>query len=180
MSIINKTFELHVGHRLPNHDGHCARLHGHTYKVEVMLGGMVNTDESSPKFGMVIDFGDVKEAWKAVHNEMDHHMILWDKDPIVYDLKVARSVTTNVDIDELGDIWTEYLKENGIVLVPSAPTAEYFAETLFSNLFPHFLPLGAVLLGVRVWETPTSWAMADGQSYDVSVIMPDAEEALPN
>jgi len=44
-----------AAHYLPNYDGPCANLHGHTFKVEVWLEGEVN-----PETGMVIDFKDIK------------------------------------------------------------------------------------------------------------------------
>jgi 6-pyruvoyltetrahydropterin/6-carboxytetrahydropterin synthase len=164
MTDISKSFELSMAHRLPNHDGHCRRLHGHTYKVDLMIGGGMNIEEGSPKQGMVIDFNDVKALWADVHEDLDHHTLFWREDPMLRDLKIAVSVKENIDIDELGDVWTAYLEEG------APPTAEYIASTLFNNLFPHMLPLGGVLRAVRVWETSTSWALCDGTELEVSKV----------
>ena len=52
-----------AAHRLPNvPTGHkCARLHGHSYRVEVHVAG----DRSTPSSGWVMDFADIKAAWQA-------------------------------------------------------------------------------------------------------------------
>ena len=69
---ISKTFRIEAAHRLPNvPDGHkCARLHGHSFRVEVHLDGPVRAHE-----GWVMDFGDLKAAWRPLHEELDHHYL---------------------------------------------------------------------------------------------------------
>lgn len=71
---ICKSFTFDAAHQLPNHDGKCANLHGHTYRVEVEFAGRVI--EEGPKQGMVVDFGDVKRVWKE-HLEplLDHRYL---------------------------------------------------------------------------------------------------------
>lgn len=72
MYTICKEFRFEAAHRLPSHDGQCARPHGHSYKVEVMMmSPTVNV--AGPKEGMVIDFSDLKAIWTA-HLEplLDH------------------------------------------------------------------------------------------------------------
>ena len=54
-------------HFLPNYDGICANIHGHTYTVEVVFEGPV--DEKS---GFVIDFHDLKRRLKHVIGRLDH------------------------------------------------------------------------------------------------------------
>lgn len=49
---------------LPGHD-RCAGLHGHTYKVEVMVTG-------EAKGGVVADFRDVKRSLRAAIAPYDH------------------------------------------------------------------------------------------------------------
>jgi len=61
------TLEFDAAHRLPNYDGKCARVHGHTYDVEVVLEGPV--DEGS---GFLMDFYDLKQILKSVLEELDH------------------------------------------------------------------------------------------------------------
>lgn len=61
-----------AAHRLPNvPPGHkCARLHGHSYQVEVRVQGPV--DEAS---GMVVDFADIKTAFKPLRAQLDHYYL---------------------------------------------------------------------------------------------------------
>ena len=52
-------------HYLPGH-GKCGRVHGHTYKIEVVVEGEVREN------GMVIDFYDLKKGIKETLQEYDH------------------------------------------------------------------------------------------------------------
>ncbi|HOT06231.1 MAG: Dihydroneopterin monophosphate aldolase [Methanosaeta sp. PtaB.Bin039] len=58
--------EFDAAHRLPGYPGKCARVHGHTYRVEAVLDGPVGED------GFVMDFFLVKEMLAAAVSEMDH------------------------------------------------------------------------------------------------------------
>lgn len=71
---ISKTFAFDAAHQLPHHDGKCARLHGHTYSVTLVLDGPVQTE--GPKRGMVFDYGDIKAAFKPLlDGYLDHHYL---------------------------------------------------------------------------------------------------------
>ncbi|MFD3938198.1 6-pyruvoyl tetrahydropterin synthase family protein [Streptomyces sp. NPDC058611] len=67
---IGKTFDFEAGHRLPSlPPGHkCARQHGHSYQVEVIL-----TAASLEAPGFVTDFGDLAAFKKFLDAELDHH-----------------------------------------------------------------------------------------------------------
>lgn len=69
---IFKEFGFEAAHRLPNVPaGHkCARLHGHSFRVEVHVRGPV--DE---RMGWVMDFADVKAAVKPVIDQLDHYYL---------------------------------------------------------------------------------------------------------
>lgn len=59
-------FFLDSAHRVPTVPK-CARLHGHTYEVEVRLEGEPGAD------GMIVEFGAFKErAWTEVLERYDH------------------------------------------------------------------------------------------------------------
>lgn len=72
---VTRIFTLDAAHQLPDYPGPCARLHGHTYRLEVTVGG--NPDLS----GMVIDFADLKKL--VATNVLDHfdHTFLNDLIP---------------------------------------------------------------------------------------------------
>jgi 6-pyruvoyltetrahydropterin/6-carboxytetrahydropterin synthase len=65
-------FRFEAAHRLPNvPPGHkCARLHGHSFRVELAIEGPVN-----PKTGWFMDFGDLYRIWEPVHDTLDHHYL---------------------------------------------------------------------------------------------------------
>ena len=69
---IFKTFTLESAHRLPNvPPGHkCARLHGHSFRVEIHVSGPVD-----PHLGWVMDFADVKAAFEPLFQQLDHHYL---------------------------------------------------------------------------------------------------------
>lgn len=67
-----REFAFEAAHRLPHvHEGHkCARLHGHSFRVEVRVEGEVN-----PTTGMVIDFADIRAAFQPLHDRLDHYYL---------------------------------------------------------------------------------------------------------
>lgn len=69
---IFREFTFEAAHRLPFvPEGHkCARLHGHSYRVEVKVSGEVNVDT-----GWVIDFADISAAFKPLHAVLDHNYL---------------------------------------------------------------------------------------------------------
>lgn len=70
---IRKEFRFEAAHQLPFHDGKCARLHGHSWKLTVELEGEVLVLDG-PKRGMLADFGEVKSAVQPfVDAYLDHH-----------------------------------------------------------------------------------------------------------
>jgi len=60
MLAIGKIFTFHAAHMLPNHTEECNNLHGHTYKLEIVISGLVCQNENSSSYGMIIDFSDLK------------------------------------------------------------------------------------------------------------------------
>ncbi len=59
-----------AAHNLRNFRGKCENLHGHNWKVEVVLRGR-GLDES----GVLIDFGEVKRVTRDLLLELDHHYL---------------------------------------------------------------------------------------------------------
>jgi 6-pyruvoyltetrahydropterin/6-carboxytetrahydropterin synthase len=64
-----KEFRFEAAHRLPNvPEGHkCGRLHGHSFRVELHVSGPID-----PSTGWVIDFADIKKAFKPHLDRLDH------------------------------------------------------------------------------------------------------------
>ena len=69
---IFKEFTFEAAHRLPNVPaGHkCARLHGHSFRVELGVDGPVDAE-----MGWVMDFGDIKAAFQPLLNQLDHYYL---------------------------------------------------------------------------------------------------------
>jgi 6-pyruvoyltetrahydropterin/6-carboxytetrahydropterin synthase len=68
------TFEAH--HKLPYHNGKCARDHGHSYILEVSVEGDILPDDGAPSSGMVMDFADINTVVKPlIADRYDHHSI---------------------------------------------------------------------------------------------------------
>jgi 6-pyruvoyltetrahydropterin/6-carboxytetrahydropterin synthase len=69
---IYKDFSVEAAHRLPNvPEGHkCARLHGHSFQVRIVVSG--HPGESS---GWVMDFSDIKKVFKPTFERLDHHYL---------------------------------------------------------------------------------------------------------
>ena len=67
-----REFSFEAAHRLPNvPEGHkCARLHGHSFHVTVHVTGPIG--ETS---GWVIDFADIKAAFKPIYDALDHRYL---------------------------------------------------------------------------------------------------------
>lgn len=69
---IYKEFSIEAAHRLPNvPESHkCARLHGHSFHIEVHVAGPVD-----PHLGWVMDFADIKQAFKPIEDLLDHNYL---------------------------------------------------------------------------------------------------------
>ncbi len=65
---ISKSFTFDAAHSLPMvpEDHKCRRLHGHTYRVELICVGSVGDD------GMLVDYDVLAKAWAPLHDLLDH------------------------------------------------------------------------------------------------------------
>lgn len=141
MSIIKitKQFSFEMAHALRNYDGLCRNIHGHSYKMDITLAGQPLHDESSPKNGMVMDFGDLK---RLVNEEIislfDHALVL-----------NAKTDAQLIDV----------LKQNyeKIVTVEFQPTTENLLNFIADKLKKR-LPETVKLCRIRLRETDTSYA----------------------
>jgi 6-pyruvoyltetrahydropterin/6-carboxytetrahydropterin synthase len=131
-----------AGHRLFGHEGRCAFLHGHNYRVDlevVPAGGTGAVDA----VGRVVDFSLIKRrmlGWLDDH--WDHAFILFADDASA--LAAVRAARP-----------TKYF------VLPWNPTAENMARYLLEVVAPRVLgDLGVVARRVALWETDEACAIA--------------------
>lgn len=136
---ITKQFSFEMAHALRNYDGLCRNIHGHSYKMDITLAGQPLHDESSPKNGMVMDFGDLKRLVnEEVISLLDHALVL--------------NAKTDAQL-------VEVLKQNyeKIVIVDFQPTTENLLNFIADKIQSR-LPNDVKLSCVRLRETDTSYA----------------------
>ena len=133
---ITKEFRFEMAHLLWNYDGLCKNIHGHSYILFVTVLGDIITDQSSPKVGMVLDFGDLKTIVKEeIVDVLDHAIAVSDKSPHVH-----------------LDTYTER-----IIPLPYQPTCENMVVD-FSTKIKARLPKHLTLHSIKLHETATSFA----------------------
>jgi len=70
---LEKDFRFEASHVLPSHDGKCKRLHGHSWRGQLICES-ATIETKGPKAGMVIDYGDMDAAIDPLlENYLDHY-----------------------------------------------------------------------------------------------------------
>lgn len=134
---VAKEFSFDMAHLLDGHDGKCQNLHGHTYKLQVIVSG--ETEDNGAKKGMVIDFADLKRVVnELIISPMDHAFI--------YDQSSERETKIAQLLQQLN---------SKTFALPMRSTAENLAQFIFQRLQEN---VGFHLHSIRLWETPTSFA----------------------
>lgn len=137
---ITKQFSFETGHALYGYDGKCKNVHGHSYKLSVTVIGQPITDNTNVKFGMVIDFGDLKKIVKEeIVNVFDHATVFNKNTPHV---ELAK---------ELKD------RGHNVLLVDYQPTSEMMVID-FSKKISKRLPEHIKLHSLKLQETDSSFA----------------------
>ncbi len=141
MSVIRltKEFRFEMAHALWNYDGLCRNLHGHSYILKVTVKGKPLTDSNNPKFGMVMDFGDLKAIVKEEILDVVDHAILLYKDAAVD--KVA-------SLPQMSE---------RLIVVDYQPTCENLLFD-FADKIKKRLPDTVELFSLRLNETANSYA----------------------
>ena len=69
---IFKAFTIEAAHRLPNvpAEHKCARLHGHSFRIELHVCGVPDAHS-----GWIMDFADLKSAFQPLFDRLDHHYL---------------------------------------------------------------------------------------------------------
>lgn len=137
---ITKQFTFETGHALYGYDGKCRNVHGHSYKLAVTVIGTPITDASHVKFGMVIDFSDLKKIVKEEIVDIFDHATVFNQN------------TPHVEL-------AQELKERGhhVILVDYQPTSENMVID-FATKIKNRLPEGLALYSLRLQETDSSYA----------------------
>ncbi len=67
-----KTFGFEAAHWLPTFpEGHkCRRMHGHSFRVEVIVEGDVDRQK-----GYLVDYGDIRAAVEPLRQALDHRCL---------------------------------------------------------------------------------------------------------
>jgi len=69
---LSKSFHFEAAHDLPTFpDGHkCRRLHGHSFRFDVIVEGEVD-----PAKDYLIDYGDIRKAGEPIVRQLDHYYL---------------------------------------------------------------------------------------------------------
>ncbi|MFV5694390.1 6-pyruvoyl trahydropterin synthase family protein [Flavobacterium sp. LB3P122] len=137
---ITKQFSFETGHALYGYDGKCKNVHGHSYKLSVTVIGKPIENRNDVKFGMVIDFSDLKKIVKEeIVDQFDH-------------ATVFNETTPHIEL-------ANELKNRGhdVILVDYQPTSENMVID-FSQRIMRRLPAGIKLFSLKLQETESSFA----------------------
>lgn len=77
MYYLTKEFKFEAAHQLQDHDGKCARLHGHSWIAKVTVCGR-DVQHTGPKREMLMDYGDLKALVQPIVDEYLDHWFLND------------------------------------------------------------------------------------------------------
>ncbi|CAL2075372.1 6-carboxytetrahydropterin synthase [Tenacibaculum dicentrarchi] len=145
---ITKQFTFETGHALYGYDGKCKNVHGHSYKLFVTVMGQPIMDTTNVKFGMVIDFGDLKKIVKEEIVDIFDHATVFNQN------------TPHIEL-------AKELKDRGhhVILVDYQPTSEMMAID-FAKKIKDRLPENIKLHAIKLQETDSSfaeWFASDNQ-----------------
>ena len=137
---ITKQFNFETGHALYGYDGKCKNVHGHSYKLSVTVVGSPIADTSHVKYGMVIDFSDLKKiVTEEIVDVFDHATVFNKNTPHV---ELAR------ELEKRG---------HHVILVDYQPTSEMMVID-FAEKIKKRLPKNIELYALKLQETDTSFA----------------------
>jgi 6-pyruvoyltetrahydropterin/6-carboxytetrahydropterin synthase len=137
---ITKQFSFETGHALYGYDGKCKNVHGHSYRLDVTVIGQPISDATHVKFGMVIDFTDLKKIVKEeIVDVFDHATVFNKNTPHV---ELARELQK---------------RDHNVILVDYQPTSEMMIID-FADKIQKRLPSTIKLHSLKLQETATSHA----------------------
>lgn len=137
---ITKQFNFETGHALYGYDGKCKNVHGHSYKLSVTVIGNPITDNTNVKWGMVIDFSDLKKIVKEEVVDVFDHAIVFNKHTPHKSLAL-----------------TMRSEGHNVILADYQPTSENMVID-FAGKIKSRLPENIQLFSLRLQETDSSCA----------------------
>ncbi len=111
------------GHFISYRGHQCERLHGHNYRAAVEVEGLLQEDY------YVVDFIALKNRAKEITDELDHHMLLATKNPVIAVDDTPRCVRVNYEDRE----WS-FPRGDCILLPIENTTAELLARYIAGRL----------------------------------------------
>jgi len=137
---ITKQFNFETGHALYGYDGKCKNVHGHSYKLSVTVIGTPITDNTNVKWGMVIDFSDLKRIVNQEVVDVFDHAIVFNKNTPHANLAM-----------------TMRKQGHNVILADYQPSSENMVID-FAEKIKDKLPEGVALFSLRLQETDSSSA----------------------
>ncbi len=137
---ITKQFSFETGHALYGYDGKCKNIHGHSYNLYVTVIGQPILDTKNAKFGMVIDFTDLKKIVKHEIVDVFDHATVFNKN--TPHIELARELQK---------------RDHNVILVDYQPTTEMMVID-FADKIQKQLPNTIKLHSLKLQETATSYA----------------------
>jgi len=136
---LTKEFKFEMAHALKGYDGPCRNIHGHSYELYVTVTGTPLNDPSSPRNGMLMDFGDLKKIVRTSIVEVFDHALVLNRE----------------SADEFLPLRSEIFGKT--ILVDYQPTSENLLIDFAGRIQP-LLPSTVRLHNLRLRETVTSFA----------------------
>jgi 6-pyruvoyltetrahydropterin/6-carboxytetrahydropterin synthase len=137
---LTKEFTFEMSHALEGYDGACRQVHGHSYRLFVTVAGTPTDDPQHPKYGMVMDFGELKRiVRRTIVERYDHAFVIRRTDANAVLIEAMRAHFGRVEA------------------VDYQPTCENMIAR-FADVLRAELPPGIALHSLRLHETATSFA----------------------
>ena len=130
---ISQDFYWEMSHRLPWHEGLCKNIHGHSYKMQVMLYG--DLDENQ----IIVDYYDIFKVVKPYIDKLDHCFLCESDD----------------------ELMITFLKTNDFkhLVIQGKATAENICNWFLEELRPQFAKYDNIhKLAIRIFETEDTYA----------------------
>lgn len=130
---LTKEFRFEAAHRLGlGYQGKCSNVHGHSWVGRITVG---RPDEQLDRFGMLVDFSEIKRLIADEVEALDHSCLVLDGDQM------------HVTLSAYG---------SKVYVLPANPTSEVLARHLFRLFSDRFAAKGVEVISITIDETCTS------------------------